>query len=317
MELTIRPMTPQERMYSYSQSSQIEGQAGCIGHLRGDLDGDGEAFLSSWTGHRDDLKTQDFKDEFDDVINALRFDDQYGGILKSRRSLAKFCFSHPESNYGNDREFGFRADTPSYTFMLRLNPNKGEYNLNCYCFKRDWLDRHMTHAARGIRFITPDYKEKFRIEDGDSIRITRDNGTTADYVCRYIDEYHVEVGGAHGNLCHICEFAERMKMAGSTVIPIRASLPERCFSMLQSTGEVIAIERGKSGYLVTDNACAPTLARKTADLLNSKLGVSKAQEAAMSAGSMFGWDTPAADPKNYDAEGKAIKPKSKDRGDAR
>ena len=61
MELTIRPMTPQERMYSYSQSSQIEGQAGCIGHLRGDLDSDGEAFLSSWTGHRDDLKTQDFK----------------------------------------------------------------------------------------------------------------------------------------------------------------------------------------------------------------------------------------------------------------
>ena len=81
MELAIRPMTPQERMYSYSQSTQIEGQAGCIGHLRGDLDGDGEAFLSSWTGHRDDLKTQDFKDEFDDVINALRFDDQYGGIM--------------------------------------------------------------------------------------------------------------------------------------------------------------------------------------------------------------------------------------------
>ena len=63
MELTIRPMTLQERMYSYSQSSQIESQTGCIGHLRGDLDGDGEAFLSSWTGHRDDLKTQDFKDE--------------------------------------------------------------------------------------------------------------------------------------------------------------------------------------------------------------------------------------------------------------
>ena len=171
MELTIRPMTPQERMYSYSQSSQIEGQAGCIGHLRGDLDSDGEAFLSSWTGHRDDLKTQDFKDEFDEVINALRFDDQYGSILKNRRCLSKFCYSHPESDYGNDREFGFRADTPSYTFMLRLNPNKGEYNLYCYCFKRDWLDRHLAHAAKGIRFITPDYTEKFRLEDGDSIRI--------------------------------------------------------------------------------------------------------------------------------------------------
>ena len=35
MELEIISMTPQERMYSYSQSSQIEAQTGCIGHLRG------------------------------------------------------------------------------------------------------------------------------------------------------------------------------------------------------------------------------------------------------------------------------------------
>ena len=317
MELTIRPMTAQERMYAYSQSSQIESQTGCIGHLRADMGSNGEGFFFSWTDHRGDLKTQDFKDEYDEVINALRFESEYGDILKNLRSLSKYCHSHPESSYGNDREFGFRADTPSYTFMLRLCPYKGDNNLYCYCFKRDWLDRHLAHASKGIRFISPDSTERFRIEDGDSIRITRDNGSTADYVCRYIDEYHVEVGGAHGNLYHICEFAERMKMAGSTVIPIRASLPERCFSMLQSTGEVIAIERGKSGYLVTDNECVPSLARKAADLLNAKLGVSKAQEAAMSAGSMFGWDTPAADPKNYDAEGRAIKPRHKDRGDAR
>lgn len=37
MELEIISMTPQERMYSYSQSSQIEAQIGCIGHLRGVL----------------------------------------------------------------------------------------------------------------------------------------------------------------------------------------------------------------------------------------------------------------------------------------
>lgn len=316
MELTIRPMTLQERMYSYSQSSQIESQTGCIGHLRGDLDGDGEAFFSSWTGHRDDLKTQDFKDEFDDVINALRFDEQYGGVLKDRRCLSKYCYSHPESSYGNDREFGFRADTPSYTFMLRLNPHKGEYNLYCYCYKRDWLDRHMKSAEKGIRFIFPDYREKFRLEDGDKIRITKGSGESIEQSCRYIDDYHFELGPNH-LIFHICEFAERMEQTNSKVIPFRSSLPERCFSVLQSTGEVIAIQKGVNGYFVTDSECAPETARKAADLLNSKLGVTRAQEAAMSGGSMFGWDTQAADPRNYDSSGNALKPRHKDRGEDR
>lgn len=51
------------------------------------------------------------------------------------------------------------------------------------------------------------------------------------------------------------------------------------------------------------------------DEYNGKLGVTKAQEEAMKAGSMFGWNVPGADPKNYDMDGKPMKPK--DRGDAR
>ena len=43
--------------------------------------------------------------------------------------------------------------------------------------------------------------------------------------------------------------------------------------------------------------------------MNRKLGVSEAQAEAMKAGSMFGWDTPAADPKNYNENGFLIKPK--------
>jgi len=52
------------------------------------------------------------------------------------------------------------------------------------------------------------------------------------------------------------------------------------------------------------------------DEQNAKMGVSRAQEEAMKAGSMFGWDVPAADPKNYDDAGKPI-PARHERSDAR
>ena len=53
------------------------------------------------------------------------------------------------------------------------------------------------------------------------------------------------------------------------------------------------------------------------DEYNAQINVTKAQAAAMLAGSLFGWETPAADPKNYDGQGQPIKPKDHDRGDAR
>ena len=47
MELEIWDMLPAEQKYSYSQSSQLISQTGCIGHLRGDMDTNGEGFFTS------------------------------------------------------------------------------------------------------------------------------------------------------------------------------------------------------------------------------------------------------------------------------
>lgn len=312
MDLDMRALTEKEDKYTFSNSMQISMQCGLIGHLRADMDSDGNGFFSSWEDYRKELKSDEFKDEFDKVINSLR---EEGDILYNRKSLAKYCYSSPQAKMNNEQDYyGVRVDTEKYAYLCRLNPNKGEYNLYCYCYIKDWLDKHIRSAEKGIRFITPEYKEKFRISDGEKIRITFSDGEVKDRVCRYIDDSHVEVGD---DLYHICEFAERMEQCGATFIPLRSDLPEVCFSILPSTGDVIIIKHGESGYYRCEYSTEDkAFNREFANDRNANLGVSKAQVEAMLAGSMYGWDVPAADPKSYDVNGTLLR-NTKDRGDAR
>lgn len=312
MDLDMRALTEKEDKYTFSNSMQISMQCGLIGHLRADMDSDGNGFFSSWEDFRKELKTDEFKDEFDKVINSLR---EEGDILYNRKSLAKYCYSSPQAKMNDEQDYyGVRVDTQKYAYLCRLNPNKGEYNLYCYCYIKNWLDKHIRSAEKGIRFITPEYKEKFRISDGEKIRITFSDGEVKDRVCRYIDDSHVEVGD---DLYHICEFAERMEQCGATFIPLRSDLPEVCFSILPSTGDVIIIKHGESGYYRCEYSTEDkAFNREFANDRNANLGVSKAQVEAMLAGSIYGWDVPAADPKSYDVNGTLLR-NTKDRGDAR
>ena len=150
MNMSIRPIIPGEREFTYSQEQAIMEQMGCIGYLRADMDSSGKGFYSTWNDFRTDLKTPAFKGEFDAVINALRFDDACSGILKDRDSLAQYCYSHPDTSYGNSREYGILVDTEDHAYYMRLNPHKGEYNLYCYCYKSSLLaayirDKRETH----------------------------------------------------------------------------------------------------------------------------------------------------------------------------
>lgn len=322
MSMTIRAATPMERMYLYTQSQQIIGQTGCIGHLRADMGDNGREFHMRFEDHRSDLKTEEFKAELYNTIQQLRNNKSFDGILKSRQDMAAYCASHPESVFdgGFCTMSGLRADTEQYSYLLRLIPMRGEYNRYCYCYRRDWLDQHLSNAVRGIRFITPSYQELFRVEDGDMVRITTKLGEFRDRTARYIDDYHVELRGPNGdNLYHICEFAERMEQNGCQgIIPLRKSLPEKCYSTLAETGEIIIIKKGESGYYRTDIPFADKReGKEIAEKYNRKLGVTKAQEEAMKAGSMFGWHVPAADPKNYDDRGQLRKSHSRDWSGAR
>ena len=211
--MKYRALTEAERKYTFRQSQQLSMQTGLIGYLRADFGSKGKEFWSSWFDIRTDLKTDEFKEEFDGVINGLRD----GDILSGRQAMSAYCHATPDSAFGDGYEhYGIRLDTDKYSYLMRLIPVKGDYNLYCCCYRREWLDNHLQNAESGIRFIDPDYREKFRIADGGKVSMKYSDGTVEVQTCRYIDDYHVEVGR---NLYHICELAERCERSGCTVEP--------------------------------------------------------------------------------------------------
>lgn len=82
---------------------------------------------------------------------------------------------------------------------------------------------------------------------------------------------------------------------------VAEGLPDLCFSVLPGARSLICIKRGESGYYPSDwDTGDPAQNRELADYNNQRLGVTAAQRLAMEAGSMHGWDCPAADPKTYE-----------------
>lgn len=213
--MKIRVLSKAEQMYTYYWSMQICAQTGFIGYLRGDFGRTGNEFYTSWTDGYAKWKTDEMKAAFDTVINKLREDK---GLLHSLSSMAAFVEKHPDSAFEGNycTEYGFRVDTYSYAFLFRCNLTKGDYNFYCYCYVKEWLNGHIRKAAKGIRFVDTNYNEKFRIPDGGKIIIHYAWGENEERTCRFIDEYHTEIGS---NLYHICEFAERMEQNGHTYEP--------------------------------------------------------------------------------------------------
>lgn len=50
----------------------------------------------------------------------------------------------PEDN-SIGQNYIFRADAEGYSFLMRMNPNPGYYNLYCYCYGKEELDKSIEH----------------------------------------------------------------------------------------------------------------------------------------------------------------------------
>lgn len=145
MAWLTRPATKAEQKFAYTcpEGDEI---AKCIGHFRADF-GNGNQFYGTWWEHNHpELKTQGFKDALDDTINRFRDEKKQFAPLRNRSAMRKFC-----ADYWEAREAGcslenyiFRVDVldreEQYSFIMRMNPGVGLYNLYCYCYRTEDLE---------------------------------------------------------------------------------------------------------------------------------------------------------------------------------
>ena len=217
MELNICPMTPQEKIYAELQSSQISQQTGYIGILVGNFNQQDKDLSMKWNILQEPPIREAFWSEAQSVLKELR-----NTIFQDRNSMQEYCDSHTSFfKRQSAGVYGLRVDSARYSYFILCNPQSKDNCLYLYAYSTESLEHHMKKAERGIRFITPDYKEKFRVADGERIRIIGADGNFRDRICRYIDDYHFEIeGGFGGTLYHICQFAELCEKTGSQVIPL-------------------------------------------------------------------------------------------------
>ncbi len=66
------------------------------------------------------------------------------GLLHNRYDMTAFTKANPESSFKGNycTEYGFRVDMEKHAILLRCNPTKGDYDFYCYCYVKEWLDKH-------------------------------------------------------------------------------------------------------------------------------------------------------------------------------
>lgn len=161
-EYVLEPIEQSEFEFMYSSVNKSVDR-GCIGHLRADFD-TGKSFFHSWWAENDSLKTPEFVEEFDKVIEYFRKKSSTP-LFKSRSDMYNVCYRlKPMAYEGNHEIKGFKVQTDKHTYYLRCNPRLGEYNLYLYAYNKEMLTKY-----RDLQFVEKNYaeidKDKFYINN--------------------------------------------------------------------------------------------------------------------------------------------------------
>ena len=151
------------------------------------------------------------------------------------------------------------------------------------------------------------------------IIITRYNGEKALCACRYLDDYHVQVGSRR---YHIQELPKPWRAPAAAMSrKNRRNCRNTAMPCCLETGEVACLRRGERECrrYPQKSSGGISASRRYADEQNRLFARHPQQAAAMLGGFMHGWDSPAARTSSYDVQGQKIpvRPKHKRNGQQR
>lgn len=146
----FRPASHEEAGLFYSEPDQALDEAlGTVGHLRMDFGSGGKEFFHTWWPHNEDqFNTGEFKDDLQEVVDALRAD----GPLKDLSAMRTYCHQNGGSITQDGRSYGYIAETKHYRYCLRCTPFPGDHQGYLYCY--DLRQQQMAHQNKPIGRVT-------------------------------------------------------------------------------------------------------------------------------------------------------------------